>query len=69
MFNLIGPHVRHFSDRNQTVCPTSKNKPWLPIIPKQREWCLVDSFKIYMFILVLTCHSLFNDPWTDDTDF
>jgi hypothetical protein len=24
MFILIGPHVRHFSDRNQTVCPTLK---------------------------------------------
>jgi hypothetical protein len=23
-FNLIGSHVRHFSDRNQTVCPTLK---------------------------------------------
>jgi hypothetical protein len=24
MFILIGPHVRHFSDGNQTVCPTLK---------------------------------------------
>jgi cellobiose-specific phosphotransferase system component IIB len=24
MFILIGPHVRHFSDENQTVCPTLK---------------------------------------------
>jgi cytochrome c oxidase assembly protein Cox11 len=37
MFILIGPHVRHFSDGNQTVCPTLKNKSWPPIMPKQRE--------------------------------
>jgi hypothetical protein len=24
MFILRGPHVRHFSDGNQTVCPTLK---------------------------------------------
>jgi hypothetical protein len=40
MFILIGPHVRHFSDENQTVCPTLKNKSWPPIMPKQRERCL-----------------------------
>jgi hypothetical protein len=37
MFILIGPRVRHFSDGNQTVCPTLKNKSWLPILPKQRK--------------------------------
>jgi hypothetical protein len=37
MFILIGPHVRHFSDGNQTVCSTLKNKSWPPIMPKQRE--------------------------------
>jgi hypothetical protein len=40
MFILIGPHVRHFSDGNQTVCPTLKKKTWPPIMPKQRERCL-----------------------------
>jgi hypothetical protein len=40
MFILIGPHVRHFSDGNQTVCPTLKNKSWLPILPKQRKRCM-----------------------------
>jgi hypothetical protein len=30
----------HFSDGNHTVCPTLKNKSWLPIMPKQRERCL-----------------------------
>jgi hypothetical protein len=37
MFILIGPHVRHFSDGNQTVCPTLKNKSWLSIMAKRRE--------------------------------
>jgi hypothetical protein len=40
MFILIGPHVRHFSDGNQTVCPTLKKKTWPPIMPKQRERCI-----------------------------
>jgi hypothetical protein len=40
MFILIGPHVRHFSDGNQRVCPTLKNKSWAPIMPKQRGRCL-----------------------------
>jgi hypothetical protein len=39
-FILIGPHVRHFSNGNQTVCPTLKKKSWPPIMPKQRERCL-----------------------------
>jgi hypothetical protein len=40
MFILIGPHVKHFNDGNQTVCPTLKNKLWPLIMPKQRERCL-----------------------------
>jgi hypothetical protein len=30
----------HFSDGNQTVCLTLKNKSLPPIMPKQRERCL-----------------------------
>jgi hypothetical protein len=37
MFTLIGPHVRYFSDKIQTVCPTLKNKSWPPIIPKPKQ--------------------------------
>jgi hypothetical protein len=51
MFILIGPHVKHFSDGSQTVCPTLKNKSWLPIMPKQRERCLFS--KINMVIVGL----------------
>jgi hypothetical protein len=40
MFILIGPHVKQFSDGNQTVSPTLKNKSWPPIMPKQGERCL-----------------------------
>jgi hypothetical protein len=41
MLILRGSHVRHFSDGNQTVCPTLKNKSWPPIIIEQRKRCLV----------------------------
>jgi hypothetical protein len=41
MFILIALHVRHFSDGNQTVCPTLKNKSWPSIIPKHREWSFI----------------------------
>jgi hypothetical protein len=40
---FVGPNVRHFSDRNQTVYPLSSHKKKLimaSIIPKQRERCL-----------------------------
>jgi hypothetical protein len=46
MFILIGPHVRYFSDGNQTVCPTLKNKSWPLIMQKQRERCLLLKFFI-----------------------
>jgi hypothetical protein len=41
MFILIGLHVRHFSDGNQTVCPTLKKKinHGLSLgMPKQRTY-------------------------------
>jgi hypothetical protein len=44
MFILTGPHIRDFSDGNQTVCPTVKNKSWPPIMPKQCERCLDPKF-------------------------
>jgi hypothetical protein len=53
MFILIGPHVRHFSDGNQTVCPTLKNKSWPPIIPKQRLRCLLYVPLMFRFFLKL----------------
>jgi hypothetical protein len=37
MLILMGPHVKHFSDRNQAVCLTLENKSWPPIVPEQRE--------------------------------
>jgi hypothetical protein len=41
MFIFLGPHVRHFSDGNQAVCPTLKNASWPSVMPKQSERCLV----------------------------
>jgi hypothetical protein len=32
--------VRHFSDGNQTMCPTLKKLIMAPIMPEQRELCL-----------------------------
>jgi hypothetical protein len=46
MYILIGPHIKHFSDGNQTVCATFKKKSWLRIMPKQRERCLSNNNKI-----------------------
>jgi hypothetical protein len=50
MFILTGPHVRHFSDGNQTVCPTLKNKSWPPIMPKQLEQFFDTPFRHPLFI-------------------
>jgi hypothetical protein len=49
MFILTGPHVRHFSDGNQTVCPTLKNKSWPPIMPKQLEQFFDTPFRHPLF--------------------
>jgi hypothetical protein len=38
MFILIGPHVKAFSDGNQTVCPTLKNKTTWIIYKKNCYW-------------------------------
>jgi hypothetical protein len=34
---LIGPHVRHFSDGNQTVCPTLKKNHALPLCQNMND--------------------------------
>jgi hypothetical protein len=44
---LIGPHVRHFSDRNQCV-QRKKNNSLPSIVPKQRERCLYRVFKLIL---------------------
>jgi hypothetical protein len=58
ILSLTGPHVKHFNDGNQTVCPTLKNKLWPLIIPKQRERCLAPR------TLLITNHDLlcYNRP-------
>jgi hypothetical protein len=57
MFILIGPHVNAFSDENQTVCPTLKNKTTWIIYKK--NLLLGISKKGFAKIKIFYCFKLF----------